>query len=329
MQRNNYAADETIALIEAIASNPEIKMLIINPAWHETDHIVSTLRQTRDDIFIVYLGYSFHDNALAHATTNANLILDVNVDGMNRAFPAQTLELGARTLVYFYDTSIMWTWGEEDLYGSNEYEESYWHIFMRGKSAEIGLQFVEVNIGGAIQCGSSYAMFMHETIPPLIEELGEDIVLFGLDNERVFWTWRAHGFIYLPMQPAWFDLTPIDLAWEMQLFESSTNLAADMPQLIDEIRKELDERGLLGRIAAAPMPIHKLLHFAAVEYGIMWVQGEVPEEGIDMNVLEQIIVELIAEYTGQTYHGVTLTTLAENGMTYENYILVMTDYLIY
>jgi len=337
--RLDFRSDEVIVLIEAIANNPEIKMLIISPAWYRTDHIVSILRETRDDIFVIYLEYRttneeqwhddlpFRDNNLAWAATNANLIL--NIDTMNRTFPAQAMELGARTLVYFYDTSIVWAWGEEDYDRSDEYEESDLHRFMRDKSAEIGLQFVEVDIRGAIQCGSSFHMFMEETIPHLIEELGTDIVLFGLDNERVFWSWSMHGFIYLPMSGGWFEPDIVNLAVNLQISDmtaDSTGEIPDMHQLISEIRQELNERGLQGRIAALPMSTYLLLPLAAAEYGVSWMRGEMQNEGIDINSLEQIMVDIIAERTGLHNHGVTLTTLVDHGVTYYNYILAALDH---
>jgi len=335
-RHRNSTARETIALIETIANNPEIRVLIISPAWQGTDYIVSILRETREDIFVIYLEYNITDqeqqsedspfqyNTLAYASANANLILDLDVDAMTRALPEKAWALGARTLVFFYD-SYRWEWDEE------EFEEAYWHRFMREKSGEIGLTFVEVDINGEIQCGSSFAMFMAEVIPPLIEAHGTDTVLFGLDNERVFWDWLQHSFIYIPMPHNWFEPDPINLATGLQISEFSAHFTDDMPDiphLIDEIRQELDERGLLGRIVSVPISSNLLVSLAATEYSIKWIHQEVPNEGIDTNALEQIMIGIIEEYTGITNHGVTLTGFNQ-GHIYENYILVTLDWFTY
>ncbi|MCL2404513.1 MAG: DUF3798 domain-containing protein, partial [Defluviitaleaceae bacterium] len=216
---HNVTATETEDMITKIAQNTEIGVLIIDPATYGTDHIVNILRQQRNDIFIAYIGYYTTTNP------NANLILSIDTEEMTRRFPSNAMELGADTLIFFYDTM---TWDDE------VYVESYIHGMMREKSAEIGLAFVEVDIAGAIQCGSSFAMFMTETIPPLLEEHGTNIVLYGLDNERVFWDWRNNGFIYLPMYPSWYQLYPINLAVELSILDSrAPNIGIyDTPQLI-------------------------------------------------------------------------------------------------
>jgi len=339
--------DETVEMINEIANNPDIRVLIINPAFHGTDHIVKVLNEQRGDIFVIYLEHRltsdyvernspFQSNTLLDAVSNANLILDFDSSAMAKGFAQKSLELGANTLVYFYDTSILWAWGEEDFEESisrsvDEYERSYLHNLMKEKSEEIGLQFVEVDIAGAIQCGSSYHMFMSETIPQLIENYGTDIVLFGLDNERVFWSWRTHGFIYIPMYPSWFELHPAHLAIELPLVDGSNYLHGAVhgaANLVEEIRKDLDERGLLGRIASLPISPHLLFPLSAAEYSVRWMNGEVSKAGIDTYVLGQIMTEVIEEHT-DLQHGVAITTLYEEGVTYENFILVLPDYLIY
>jgi len=330
VRRHNFTPYETFDMINEIAANPEIGVLIINPAWSGTDHIVSILREQRDDIFVVYIDYTthetghpqLHDNTLSYAT-NVNLILEFDRNKQVRSFPAQARELGATTLVYFYDTMI---WYFEEYV---EWEESYWHGVIREKSAEAGLLFVEYDVYGAIQCGSSYSMFLGETIPLLIEAHGTDIVFFGVDNERLFWFWQNTGFIYLPMYPNWMGVTPEHIAWMLPVVDSDTREDADyLPCLIEMVRVTLEEKNMLGRIASFAIETSLLFPIAAAEYGVKWMNGEVPREGIDLCVLEQIMSEIIAEYTG-TQLGVTLNAFAEDGLVYENYILVFPDYLVY
>ena len=236
----------------------------------------------------------------------------------------------AMTLVYFYDSSISWVWGCDDFI-QEEYVKSDLHHMMRELSEEIGLSFIAVDIGGAMQCGSSINQFMWETLPPLIEEHRTDIVFFGLCNERTFWSWRELGFIYLPTYASWFEPTPLDFAFELSLRYfpfSSIDGTHDIAYLVDEIRAALEERNQQGRIASWPMSTRMLFPLAAAEYGVRWMQGEVPQEGIDIHILEQIMIDIIAGHTG-LQHGATLTALAENGVVYENYILVLPDYLMH
>jgi len=303
----HYNSAETIAIIDDIITAPEIKVLLINPAFYETDHLVSLLREQRDDIFII-----------SNTDLNANLILEVDADKMLRTFPRKAYELGAKTLVYFYDSSVAWVWGEEDII-KEEYVKSDQHIMTREKSEEIGLRFIDIDIAGAIQCGSSYAMFMAETLPLLIENYGNDIVFFNLDNERLFWSWRGLNMIYLPTHsPWWFEPTPADIAKELLITDISTG-----PALIQEIRTTLEEQNRLGRIASFPVSSHLMLPITAVEYGMRWANGEVSTTGIDLEVLEQIMMDFIVTHSGET--GAVILT----EYLYPNHILVYIDFIIY
>jgi hypothetical protein len=328
---HNYTADETIEWINNIALNTDIDILIINPGIYGTDHAVSLLRKQRDDIFIVYLNYEtsdipagveqpFRNNTLAEAVINANMILETDINTIVENFSQKARELGADTLIYFYDTHE---------YGTH-FIESYWHLLLREKSAEAGLLFVEVDIKGAIQCGSSYAQYMNETIPPLIEKYGENIVFFGLDNERVFWFWSNEGFVYLPIYQSWFEPTPQNIASFLSMGNGSVfcENTSDIPLMIEQINKFLNENNTPGRLTSFPMPHQTLFVLAAVEYGIKWLEGKVVENGINVRVLEQIMLDIITEHTG-LHSGLNIAPYNKNGANVDNYVLVLLDYLVY
>jgi hypothetical protein len=261
------------------------------------------LHELRNDIFIAYTENSNDENA--------NLILEVNHNQMAENFPVNAQKMGAETLIYFYNRYY------------DEHEESDQERAMREKSEEIGLRFVSENGSWAYICGSTTAMLMGEIIPPLIEEYGQNTVIFGLDYWRFFNIRR----IYLPMYQAWFEPSPLNIARELSVVDYSERVD-DIPFLIEGIRSVLEERNTLGRVASFPMPKQVLFTLAAVEYGLKWVEGEVPQEGIDIAVLEQIMLEILAEHTGLEL-GAELTARVRDGVTYENYILVLLDYLVY
>ena len=315
--RDDVIAEWT-AIINEIAQNPAIRVLIIDPAGTNMADIVAILCQQRDDIFIAYTGY--RHPFWRYPSPEANLVLDFDVDGMARAFPAQAYAMGAQVLVYFCNSYV---------------SDRHRMDMMRDKSTEIGLLFVEVDTKDYIQCGSSAHMFIQETLPPLMEEHGTNIVFFGPDNERVlgFWSWSGLDyFIYLPIYSEWLEPHPLDIAHSLRVVEFSSGQPEEtynIAYLIEGIREALEEREALGRVASWPVSMRLLLPLAAAEYGLMWAQGEVPQEGIDMGALEQIMVDIIAEYTGLQYHGVTLTSFEADGATHDNFILVLPDWLVY
>ena len=86
---------------------------------------------------------------------------------------------------------------------------------------------------------------------------------------------------------------------------------------------------MIGRIASWPVSHHSMFAHAVVEYGIMWLNDEVPQEYIDAEALRKIMIEFIAEFTGRQNLGVNLTPLHQDGIIYPNHILVFLDFMIY
>jgi len=306
-------AAEIAQLADEIIGNPDIQVLLINPAGPDADNIAAQIRDKRDDIFII-----FHDTdtwgAQPSAPENANLFLRINEEEMVRAFPTKARELGASVIAYFYDTE---TWCDLTIW-----EESHLHTLMREASAEAGLLFVEIDILGAMQCGSSTHMYMSEAIPPLLEEHGPDIVFVGLCNWRT-WGWvNSSGAVYLPLLQTWFTPDPIDIAGEAAfIFDSNIHQVDgifNVPLIINDIRHHLNEAGQLGRAATFPMAPRILFALASIEYGMRWSHGE----DIDIVVLEQIMTDIITQFTGE---HVDIGLIRES----EGYLLVSMGYLVF
>ncbi|MCL2373321.1 MAG: DUF3798 domain-containing protein [Defluviitaleaceae bacterium] len=290
-------------VIDAIATNPAIGVLIISPAQHQTDRILAEIRQRRGDIFIIHQGCQ-----------DTNLFIEFDMHRQAAGLPATAQQLGASTLAFFYDS----------LFPADE--EFTTKRIMHNASAEIGLNFVEIDIYGYIQCGSSHHMFMQDNLPPLIERHGRDIVFVGLGNERLFWDWRDSNVIYLPLAGSqWFEPTLVDLAYELHIIDEDSRPADgvyDIPYVIDAIRQTLEYRGQLGRIATLPMPQNLLFHLAAAEYAIAWMNRDAPRVGVDEYLLAEIIVGLIEEFAGIPQHAVEVT--ADGGR-----MLVWVDYFVF
>jgi len=302
------AAAENI--VNQIAANPDIRMLIVNPVTSDTDYKISMLCQQRDDIFIIYIGY----NPAWPTPTNAHLVLEMDILATADNFVRTAKYMGASTLAYFYDSASAWEQVGNDFI-QVEYVESDKHILMREVSQEVGLNFVEVDIDGAMQCGSSTAMFMHDTLPPLVENYGPGIVFHGLCNERLLWSLNM-GAIYIPMYPSWFATTPEHIAHELSI-TATCNV-----ELVGQVKTALAERVGPGRVASFPMPPGLLMPLAAAEYGAMWIHGDVAYEGVELDVLQRIMARIIAQHIGDE-HDVRLE--ASHG----NHVLVEIGYLVY
>jgi len=287
-------------LVSTIVENPDIKVLLVDDLVDISPQIVDEIKSHRQDIFIISI-------CSRSSLANADLTVTFDSGMFYDTFPAVALDFGATTLVYFYDSMV---WGEYEVY-----EESVIHTNMRNKSLEIGLNFVEVDIYGAIQCGSSHAMFLAEVLPPLLESYGPDVVFFGLDNERMFWHFIVEqSFIYLPMYSSWFDANPINIAHELS-WGQDTQIHGiyDIPYLIDYIKNAFGE--YVKRLAIYPVSYDFLIPVAVVEYGLTRSGG---------GNLQEIIESLIFEFSGVN-HDIVLS-FDDSGSG--NQVLFFMDYMM-
>jgi len=310
--RNSLQYAVTIA--EKIIRDNEVRVLTVNPTGNGADHLVSLVRQQRSDIFVVYI--EDRHSELNDASI-ADLILGINMPELNAAFPAQAQKLGAEAIIFF---AIDDCWDGICC--------SIPRNIMRPKAEALGLNFVEVlRCRYTIGCGSSLAMYMAETMPVVIEKYGQNIVFAGLCDERFLWSFPGNSTIYptsliMPPSPHFIAqglFVPSLREMELEKFFDKNNTAF----IIAETRNFLEERNLLGRISTWPVSVNTMLTNAAVEYGIKWMNGEVPQNGIELAVLQQIMMDFIATYSGEDGLGVTLTRHSQN------HILVFMDFMTY
>jgi hypothetical protein len=89
--------------------------------------------------------------------------------------------------------------------------------------------------------------------------------------------------------------------------------------MISEIRKIIAEKGLTGRFSTWPVPMAMSFIRSGSDYAVKWINGEITEK-FDMEALKQCFVE-------DTGVDITFTLLEQDGVTYDNYIMCLCDYL--
>jgi len=318
---------------EDIIQDMNIGVVVVSPAERGTNYFISKIREQRDDIFIIYIGYDsygYHDppyisQTFSEAAHMADLILNIDMMEMYRRLPAQAQKLGAETLVFLYiepDDDSQWV-----------VDTSYEKNLMRAASGEIGLQFIELSRSPwAIGCGSSYNSYLWDYVFPLIAEYGNNTTFIGLGGHRMFAMLAHSGAIYLP---SYAQSSPSNIMNGMLLYGVHGGLNFDerpinnLELVIQEIRKTLAGKDMLGRVSSWPISASTLLTYAAVEYGFKWMNGEVLYDGIDSEILQQIMENIISTYTGEEGLGATLTQRTYNGNSYPHYLLVFIDFMTY
>ncbi|MCL2873857.1 MAG: DUF3798 domain-containing protein [Defluviitaleaceae bacterium] len=325
--------DRMIEILEEIASDPDVKVLVINQAVIHTNAAVDRVRELRgDDIFIVYAQAA--EDSLEVAA-RANLLL--NIDLMNgyqfgSRLVHQAIAMGAETIVHYSfprHMSVPLLAMRRDV--------------MRETAEANGITFVELvapdPMGDAGMPGTQ--RHITEDLPRQVEILGVNTAFFGTNCgmqipmiEQVV----ATGAIYpSPCCPSPYHGFPTALGiashvptgevdeegWEILRMHT-------LQEAVEKIRSEIARRGASGRLSTWPVPAGMLWTYAGAFYGIEWMLGNVPQEHgvIDMDVLTSVMEDYIYMMSGERL-GVHLEPLDFQGEVIPHYILGTLDYLVF
>ncbi|MCL2873638.1 MAG: DUF3798 domain-containing protein [Defluviitaleaceae bacterium] len=319
-----------IRILEEIASDPAVRVLVINQAVINTNAAVDRVREMRgDDIFIVYAQPAEDPIDVA---VRANLLFNTNDPVIGYKLVHQAIAMGAETIAHYSfprHMSVPLLAMRRDI--------------MRETAMANGLMFVELAAPDPMGNGGMPATQMHimQDLRRQVETFGENTAFFGTNCgmmipmiEQVISTGAIfpspccpspyHGF------PTALDLASRVPTGEYDEWNDPIMRMRALPEVIDEIRSEIARRGASGRLATWPVSAGMLWTHAGVMYGIEWMNGNVPTEVgvIDMNVLENIMMNYIEEISGQRL-GVDLEPLNFQGQLIRHYILGVMDYLVF
>lgn len=313
---DNFMAEQEqmVSIVAKIASDPEIKALIINQAVPGTNAAVDKLLETRDDMFIVY---STPQENPPDVSSRADLILQPDELKMGDNIPVQAQKLGAKTFVHYSFPRHM----SQVLLSSRR-------ELMKAKCAELGIEFVDATApdptGDSGVTGAQ--QFILEDVPKMVAQYGKDTAFFSTNCSMQIPLIKAcvdAGAIYpQPCCPSPYHGFPTALG-----IESGDYSEDSLQHVIDETTRILDEKGVLGRFSTWPVPVAMMSTVGSTEYAIKWMAGEIADKDtLDMAVLEQCM----ADYAGV---AVVTSPYAEtangNTVTYDNYRLIIMDFLTY
>lgn len=311
---DNFMAEQEqmVSIVAKIASDPDIKALIINQAVPGTNAAVDKLLETRDDMFIVYCTPQENPPDVA---TRANLILQPDELKMGDNIPIQAKKLGAKTIVHYSFPRHM----SQVLLSSRR-------ALMKDMSKEIGIEFVDATAPDPTgdQGVTGAQQFILEDVPKMIAKYGKDTAFFSTNCSMqiplIKATLDGGGIYPQPCCPSPYHGYPAALGIE------STGYSADsMKNVIAETTRILTEKGAIGRFSTWPVPVAMMFTVSGTEYALKWIDGEVGKE-LDVKVLEN----LMADYANV---AVETTSYAEtvDGKTveYPTYKLIIMDFLTY
>lgn len=302
--------EQMISVLTKLAADPDIKAVIINQAVPGTNPSVDKFLEARDkdDVLIVYA--SPQENA-PDVSVRADFALQPDELAMGSTIPNQAKKQGAKTFVHYSfprHMSIPMLAERRSL--------------MKAECAKIGLEFVdatapdptsEAGVTGAQQ-------FILEDVPKMVKKYGKDTSFFSTNCSMQVPLIKAAfdaGAIYSqPCCPSPYHGYPSALGLQVP-----EDIVGGLQDVIDQTTKIIEDAGLGGRFSTWPVPAAMMATIASADYAVKWINGET-----NGKVDEKVLAECMSDYAGL---DITLNPYVEEGVSYDNYLLFLMDFLTY
>ena len=300
--------ETTIANLVSMAADPDLKALVICQAVPGTAPGIDSVKEIRNDLLII-AGQPQEDPPVI--STRADIVLQLDEMGMGVAIPNQAKALGAKVFVHYSFPRHM---SYPLLSGRRE--------LMKKTCAEIDLEFVDATspdpTGDAGISGSQ--QFILEDVPRMVDKYGKDTAFFSTNCSQQIPLISAvvsTGAIYpQPCCPSPYHGFPSALGIEIP-----ADKQGDIDYVVQEITRIMAEKGMTGRTSTWPAPVAMMFIEGSTEYAKSWIEGQFTEK-----VSLPKLVEKFKEYAGV---DINLKTLEESGVSYDNYFVVLLDFLTF
>jgi len=299
--------ETTIANLVSMASDPDVKALIICQAVPGTSPGIDSVKEIRGNDLLIIAGQPQDDPPVI--SVRADIVLQLDEMGMGYAIPAQAKAQGAKVFVHYSFPRHM---SYPLLSGRRE--------LMKKECVRLGLEFVDATApdptGDAGIPGAQ--QFILEDVPRMVAKYGKDTAFFSTNcamQVPLISAVVGSGAIYpQPCCPSPFHGFPSAL--DIGIPEDKKG---DIGYMVGEITRIMAEKGMTGRTSTWPVPVSMMFIEGSAEYAKAWIDGEFEEK---MNITK--LMEKFKEYSGV---DVNLTKLEEGGTIYDNYYVILMDFL--
>lgn len=270
--------ETTISNIKSLASDPDVKAIIICQAVNGTAAAIDAVKETRDDI-LFFLGAPHEDPDTIAARGDIMLELDQIKRGTDIIDSAH--KMGAKTFIHY---SFPRHLAMQLLAARRE--------AMVKRADELGIKFVDVEapdpMADAGATGSQ--QFIMEDVPRQVEEHGVDTAFFSTNcsmQEPLIKQAVATKAIF-PEQccPSPYHAYPGALDLEIP-----EDKAGDVDFLVSEIKRVAEEKGMTGRLGTWIRPANVSMIYAGVEYAMEYLDGKI--EKMDPEAAQRILRSVV------------------------------------
>jgi hypothetical protein len=302
--------ETTIANVLSMASDPDVKAIVIVQAVPGTSAAIDKVREIRDDILII-AGVPGEDPDMI--ASKADVVFQADELGMGYSIIEQAQKMGATTFVHYSFPRHM----------------SYQLLAMRrdifkSECERVGMEFVDATApdptGDAGVPGAQ--QFILEDVPRKIAEYGVTTAFFSTNcsmQEPLIKATLEGGALY-PQQccPSPYHGYPGALGIEIP-----EDKKGDIDFLVSEITAKIAAAGGTGRFSTWPIPINMMFVEGGVEYAIAYLDGKT-SGAVDKAKVE----EIFSTISGSPISLETFTN-ESTGNTFENFFMVLSDYITF
>lgn len=269
--------ETTISQIAGLATDKDIKAIVVCQAVPGTAAAIDKVKETRDDI--LFIAGEPHEDPDTIAA-RADIVLSPDQLKRGSSILETAKEMGAKNFIHYSFPRHM----------SMELLSQRRDI-MKETADELGIEFIEVDapdpLGDSGIPGAQ--QFILEDVPRQVEKYGEDTALFSTNcgmQEPLIKSVLDTGAIY-PEQccPSPYHAYPGALGIEIP-----EEKAGDLDYMIEEIKNKVAEKDGTGRFGTWKYPANMTWVEAGAEYAIKYAKGEVEkfDEDAMLSILQDI-----------------------------------------
>lgn len=300
--------DTTISNIVELASDPEIKAIIIVQAVPGVSAGIEKAKELRSDLLII-AGVPGEDPPMIAA--KADIVLALDELAMGKSIPEQAQKMGATTFVHYSfprHMSYALLAARRDLFKEN--------------CERLGIKFVDATApdptGDAGVPGAQ--QFILEDVPRMVAEYGKDTAFFSTNCAMQVPLIKAtldEGGIYpQPCCPSPTHGFPSALGITIP-----ADKTGDMAFILETVKTEIAAKNGTGRFSTWSVPVSMMFIEGAVEYAMQWAEGKTNGK------VDQVALKKAFEDYAKT--TISMTTLEDNGVKYDNYFMVLLDFFTF
>ena len=297
--------ETTISTALALASDPDIKAIVMSQAVQGSAAACQKIREIRPDILLMCAAYQ--DDA-ATLSANCDVFYHTNVPKMGFQMVDELGDMGARTFVHYsFPRHLAWQPTADRLQN------------MKDACAEKGYELVETTTPDPTSDAgvSGTQQFVLEDVPRSVDQYGVETAFFGTNTSQqepmIKEVVETKSYYTMPSDPSPFVGFPSALGIEVP-----EDKLYDAGYMMDAIEAKLAEVDMTGHMGTWTAPVMTLFMTGSFQYAKDYCDGKF-ENKVDAEAFAAALTEAAGG-------DVEVENITEGGTTYENGFFMMCEY---